>query len=196
MTAFTPRRVNIAISALLCSLAPLAQAEDKQYRYVEAAYAYQSTDWGPYAEENTITALASVDAGEFFHAHLRYNEGDTFMPRGVQQKNWWTYGLGVHWFITEKTSLLAGVDRHELESQSNRPNQRGWEYKIGVRHTLSENWHFTLEAGEINFIVDDDTTFIVEAVRSFQRGLAATFRVRDYDKLDLSSYELGLRWQF
>ncbi len=184
----------------LCLLAACtsfkAAADARHYSYVELAYAYQSTDWGPYAEESNMTFLASAEAFDYLHIHARYNNGDTYLPRGVIQDGWWTYGLGGHYYLNSRTSLLIGADRHELQSQSGRPNQRGWEYKIGVRHDINQQWRLTLEAGDHNVVVDDDTTFIFETLYQPRPKLGFVFRVRDYDKLDLSSYEIGARWDY
>lgn len=184
------------VSTLLAATAISAQADAKHYSYLEAAFAYQSTDWGPYAEEKNATFLASGEAFKYVHAHVRYNDGDTYMPKGVIQDGWWTYGIGAHYYLTANTSVLIGADRHEMQSQSRRPNQRGWEYKVGIRHDINEQWRVTFEAGEHNVVVDDDTTFIFETIYHPKPALGLTFRVRDYDKLDLSSYELGARWSY
>ena len=184
---------------LLCSIVLLssaAQAEPRHYSYLEAAFAYQSTDWGPYEEEENFTFLASAEAFDYFHVHARYNDGDTYMPRGVIQDGWWTYGIAAHYYLNNSTSVLIGADRHEMDSQSRRPNQRGWEYKVGVRHDINARWRLTLEAGEHNVVVDDDTTFIFETLYHPRPDIGFSFRVRDYDKLDLSSYEFGARWSY
>ena len=186
---------GVAVSFLLTATIT-AQAESKHYSYIEAAYAYQSTDWGPFEEEKNATFLASGEAFEYVHAHVRYNDGDTYMPRGVIQDGWWTYGIGAHYYLSPTTSVLIGADRHEMESQSNRRIQRGWEYKVAIRHDFNEKWRATLEIGEHNLIVGDDSTFIAEAIYHPIKALGLTFRVRDYDKLDLSSYELGARWSY
>ncbi|WP_374972765.1 hypothetical protein [Spongiibacter marinus] len=184
---------------LLCSIVLLssaAQAEPRHYSYLEAAFAYQSTDWGPYEEEENFTFLASAEAFDYFHVHARYNDGDTYMPRGVIQDGWWTYGIGAHYYLNNSTSVLIGADRHELKSKGKRPNQRGWEYKVGVRHDINARWRLTLEAGEHNLNVSDDTTFIFETLYHPRPDIGFSFRVRDYDKLDLSSYEFGARWSY
>lgn len=185
------------LSALpLVALASTAHSLPPQshYRYLEAAFAYQSTDWGPYEEEKNLTLLGSAALFKYFHIHARYNNGDTYFPKGVRQKSWLTYGVGAHYYISPRTSVFVGVDQHEMESQSRRPDPEGDEYKIGIRHDLSPNWRLTLEAGEHDLIIENDSTFIAEAIYRPRPDLGLTFRVRDYDELDLSSYELGLRW--
>ncbi len=185
-----------ALCLFILTSSNLTSATPRHYSYLEVAYAYQSTDWGPYAEESNATFLASAEAWEFLHVHARYNNGDTKMPNSVVQDGWWTYGIGGHYYLSDRTSLLIGADRHELHSQSHRPDQRGWEYKIGVRHDINSQWRLTLEAGDHNVVVDDDTTFIFETLYHPRPALGFSFRVRDYDKLDLSSYEFGLRWSY
>ena len=186
----------LAIATALISNGAIAADTGRHYSYLEAAFAYQSTDWGAFEEEENFTFLASGEAFEYVHAHVRYNNGDTYMPHGVIQDGWWTYGIGAHYYLSSNTSLLIGADRHEMKSQSRRPNQRGWEYKVGVRHDFNEQWRITLEAGDHNVVVEDDTTFIFETIYHPVPALGLTFRVRDYDKLDLSSYELGARWSY
>ena len=81
------RHLLALLSALSCALVEASET-GRHFSYVEAAYAYQSTDWGPFEEEKNATFLASGEAFEYVHAHVRYNDGDTYMPRGVIQDGW------------------------------------------------------------------------------------------------------------
>lgn len=166
------------------------------YNYIEAAIAYQSTDWGPYEEETNLTFLASTEFFKIFHLHGRYNNGDTKLPASVQQDSWWTGGIGAHHYLSSATSILAEVDFHEIKPKGTRPDEHGKEYKIGVRHDINTRWRLTLAAGFHDVVVDEDSTFIFETIYSPMKELGLSFRVRDYDKLDLSSYEFGLRYQY
>lgn len=186
----------ISIAAINAHAAGGISPNANQYRYVEAAVAYQSTDWGPFSEETNMTFLASTDFLQYLHAHARYNNGDTKLPKGYQQDGWLTYGIGVHYFIGPNTSLLITADRHELASKNKKPDQDAKEFRAGIRHDLNSHWRLTLEAGEHDLIVGSDTTFIFETVYSYNEHLGGSFRVRDYDELDLSSYELGFRYSF
>lgn len=190
-----------ALSISWCSQLAQANTLDvpQHYNYLEASYAYQSTDWGPYEEENNTTFLASAAIFEYAHVHARYNNGDTSFPKSVRQDGWLTYGIGFHYYTSAATSFFIGYDKHELKAHqsSRRPDQDGNEWKAGVRHDINDQWRVTLEAGEHDLVVEDDTTFIVEALyQPFTNDVGFTFRVRDYDELDLSSYELGVRWSF
>lgn len=187
----------LAISAATAPLAVANSLDPQQhYNYLELAYAYQSTDWQNFDDDEGYTFLASAAIHKYIHVHTRYNSAETFLPAGVQQDGWWTYGIGGHYYLTPSTSLLIGADRHEMESQSNAPNQRGWEYKIGIRHDFNEQWRATLEAGEHDLVVGSDATFIVEGLYQPADNVGVSLRLRDYDKLDLTSYELGLRWSY
>lgn len=166
------------------------------YNYLETAIAYQSTDWGPYEEETNLTLLASTELFKVLHLHGRYNNGDTKLPRSVQQDSWWTIGIGAHHYLSAATSVLAEIDFHEIKPKGNRPDEHGKEYKIGIRHDVNSRWRLTLAAGIHDAVVDHDSTFIFETIYSPLPQLGLSFRVRDYDKLDLSSYEFGLRYQY
>ncbi len=192
-----PRLLALAI-ILPAASATAANTLDPQqhYNYLELAYAYQSTDWQNFDDDEGYTFLASAAIHKYIHVHTRYNSAETFLPEGVRQDGWWTYGIGGHYYLTPNTSLLIGADRHEMESQSNAPNQRGWEYKIGIRHDFNEQWRATLEAGEHDLVVGSDATFTVEGLYQATEAWSVSLRLRDYDKLDLTSYELGLRWSF
>lgn len=199
----TRTRITLASGALAATLSALSHANSidvpQHYNYLEAAYAYQSTDWGPFEEENNMTLLASAAISEFIHLHARYNDGDTYLPKGNRQDGWLTYGIGFHYYLSGATSVFFGYDQHELKGYGDTPRQKdqdGGEYKFGIRHDLNDEWRLTLEAGEHDLIVENDTTFIVEALYQPFNSVGFTFRVRDYDELDLSSYELGVRWSF
>lgn len=190
---------TLLVSSVLATATINAQADAdnaNQYRYLEAAVAYQSTDWGPFSEETNATFLASIDFLKYVHAHARYNNGDTHLPKGYQQDGWLTYGIGAHYFISPNTSLLVTADRHELGSNNKKPDETAREYRVGIRNDLNAQWRLTLEAGEHDLIVGSDTTFIFETIYSYNEHLGGSFRVRDYDELDLSSYELGFRYSF
>lgn len=193
---FTHTTAVLAIAC--CSQFSHANTLDPQqhYNYVEFAYAYQSTDWRNFDDDEGYTFLASAAIHQYIHVHTRYNSAETFLPKGVRQDGWWTYGIGGHYYIAPSTSLLIGVDRHELESQSRAPNQQGWEYKVGIRHDFNDQWRATLEAGRHDLIVSSDATFIVEGLYQPVESVGISLRLRDYDKLDLTSYELGVRWSF
>ncbi|CAA0092595.1 Uncharacterised protein [Zhongshania aliphaticivorans] len=184
----------ISVAATSAS-AESGSTTSNQYRYLEASVAYQSTDWGPFSEETNATFLASVDFLQYVHMHARYNNGETRLPKGFQQDGWLTYGIGAHYFIAPNTSLLITVDRHDMTSKNAKPDQTASEYRAGIRHDFNDHWRLTFEAGEHDLIVKD-TTFIIEGIYSHNDHLGVSLRVRDYDKLDLSSYELGVRYSF
>ncbi|USA44345.1 porin family protein [Spongiibacter taiwanensis] len=191
--------LGAALSAIALGAHANSLDVPQHYNYLEAAYAYQSTDWGPFEEEHNVTLLASASIHEYIHVHARYNNGDTRLPKGKRQDGWLTYGIGFHYYLSGATSVFFGFDKHELDGYGGRPSETdedGGEYKVGIRHDLNDQWRLTLEAGEHDLIVEDDTTFIVEALYQPFDSVGFTFRVRDYDELDLSSYELGVRWSF
>ncbi len=191
-------KAGFAVAILAASMGSTANSLDsaRQYNYLAAALAYQSTDWGPYPEETNATFLASAALSRFVHVHARYNNGNTYLPSYVKQQYWLTYGIGLHYYLTPSTSILIGYDEHRVKTANSRPNQRGDEAKVGIRHDLNAHWRLTLEAGEHDLVVDDDTTFITEVIYHPRDNLGFDFRVRDYDKLDLSSYEFGVRWSY
>ncbi len=184
-----------ALAATLALSALPATAQPGHYGYVEASFSRQNTDWTDFGDDDSKTFLASAALGRYVHVNARYNDGNVNLPRGLREDGWWAYGGGLHHYLSPRTSVLIGAERHEMETLNDTPTQRGWEYHVGIRHDFSKHFRANLLVGE-NDVIFKDTTFTVEGLLQLPYNLAASARIRDYDDLDLTEYELGLRWQF
>lgn len=176
-------------------LAVSAAFADKQFDYLEAALSTQNTDWDGYGDSTAGTVKGGLEFLDYLHVRGRHHDGNVKLPNGLQQETWTAYGLGLHYPLSGRTSVFIGADHNEVEMKNDRPSERGWYYHIGVRHDVTENWQLSLEAGEIDLIFRD-ATFEVNTVYSLFETVGLSATLRDYNDLDLTEYELGLRWFF
>ncbi|MBB3047147.1 hypothetical protein FHR99_001383 [Litorivivens lipolytica] len=164
------------------------------FDYIDLAYSQQNTDWHNYTDSSSATVKTGVSAGDYVQFRARYHDGNVQMPPNVQQETWTAYGVGFRYPVSESLWLYIGGDHNELELR-NRPTERGWYNYVGARYQATPQWQFALEAGETD-VVFRDTTFVVETVYNFHSSLGLSATLRDYDDLDLTEYEIGLRWFF
>jgi hypothetical protein len=179
-------------SAILFS--PLAQASET-FDYVDIGYSLQNTDYSGFGDSSSGTLKASASAFGWIHARGRYHAGNVRLPeKNAQQESWSVLGLGVHYPLNAQTAIFLGSDHNELELQ-NGSTERGWYHHIGLRHEFNDKWQIGLEIGESD-VLFRDTASLIEAIYKVtqQVGLSAT--LRDYDDLDLTEYEVGVRWFF
>lgn len=187
--------VAVSIAAVVTTTPTAAETPPGHYGYLEFGLSRQNTDFADFDDSTAGTVLVGVPVTPYVHFTGRLHEGNVHLPRGLVQERWWTYGAGLHHYFTRRTSAYIGAEHNELETDGRHPTQRGWEYHIGVRHDLTDRIRLLLQVGE-NDTVFADTTFTVEGLYQLPFNLAASARIRDYDDLDLTEYELGLRWQF
>ena len=173
------------------SLGSLCQATEV-FDYVDIAYSKQNTDFAGFGDSRASTLKASISAFDWLHVRGRYHAGNVHLPPANRQDSWSVLGLGLHYFLGDKTAIFIGSDQNELKLESGR-TERGLYHHVGLRHEFNDQWHVGFEIGESD-VVFRDTTFLVETVYKIhpQIGLSAT--LRDYDDLDLTEYELGVRW--
>jgi hypothetical protein len=186
-------RLTLALSLILISTSAIA---DKHFDYADLAYSRQNTDWHNFGDSEATTLKASVSFLKYLHLRGRYNNGGVQLPaRNARQDSWSVIGLGAHYPVNDALSVYIGNDHNELKLQHGLPTERGWYPHIGARYSPSDKWQFALEAGEVD-VLFRDTTFLVETVYSFHPSFGLSATLRDYDDLDLTEYEIGLRWFF
>ncbi|MFT5032439.1 MAG: hypothetical protein ACI9OO_000369 [Bacteroidia bacterium] len=181
-------RFTLATALSLCTIAQATEVFD----YVDVAYSKQNTDFAGFGDSSAATLKASISAVDWLHIRARYNAGNVHLPASNRQDSWAALGLGLHYALSDKTAIFIGSDQNELKLESGR-TERGLYHHIGVRHEFNSQWQVGFEIGESD-VLFRDTTFLVETVYKIhpQIGLSAT--LRDYDDLDLTEYELGVRW--
>lgn len=164
------------------------------FSYVDLAYSQQNTDYDGFGDSSSATVKASASLFTYAHLRARYHDGNVKFPTSARQESWTAYGIGAHYPVTLDLTLYLGADHNELKLES-RPTERGWYPHIGLRYRLNTQWQFALEAGESE-VIFDDTTFLFETVYRILPALGVSATLRDYDDLDLTEYEVGLRWFF
>ncbi|HCS26692.1 MAG TPA: hypothetical protein DIW43_04530 [Spongiibacteraceae bacterium] len=182
---------------LLAAITVLSSASHSTevFDYADIAYSRQNTDFAGFGDSSSGTLKASVSALDRLHARARYNAGNVKLPaNNAQQDSWTVLGLGAHYPLSNQTAIFLGSDHNELELQ-NGSTERGWYHHIGVRHEFSGGWQLGFEIGESD-VLFRDTTFLIETVYKVARQIGVSATVRDYDDLDLTEYEVGLRWFF
>ncbi len=179
------------VLAAALSLGSLCHATEV-FDYADIAYSKQNTDWAGFGDSDTVTLKASTSVFGWLHARIRYNAGNVKLPPNVQQDSWTAAGLGLHYPLGADTSIYIGSDHDEFEIKKG-PTERGWYHHIGLRHEFDNQWQVALEAGESD-VLFRDTTFVVEAVYKLHRQIGLSATLRDYDDLDLTEYEIGVRW--
>ncbi len=164
------------------------------FDYLDIAYSQQNTDWEDFTDSSSTTIKASVSLLTYTHVRARYHDGNVRFPTNARQETWTAYGIGAHYPVTPGLNLYIGADHNELELE-NRPTERGWYPHIGARYQANDQWQFALEVGESD-VIFEDTTFFVETVYNILPALGLSATLRDYDDLDLTEYEVGVRWFF
>ena len=136
------------------------------FDYVDIGYSRQNTDYSGFSDSSSGTVKASVSAFKWFHARGRYHAGNVRLPEENAQQESWS---------------VIGLGVHYPF--------------IGLRHEFNEKWQIGLELGEFD-VLFRDTASLIEGIYKVtpQVGLSAT--LRDYDDLDLTEYEVGVRWFF
>ena len=175
-------------TALLSSTSHSTQAFD----YADIAYSKQNTDYGGFGDSSAATLKASISALNWFHARARHHAGNVHLPPSHRQDSWTALGLGAHYPLSKQTTIFLGSDHNELKLESGR-TERGWYHHIGIRHEFNNDWQLGFEVGESD-VLFRDTTFAIETVYKVARQLGLSATLRDYDDLDLTEYEIGIRW--
>lgn len=178
---------------ILATALPQTLLAADPFSYIDLAYSQQNTDYGQYTDSSSATVKASLSFLKYGHFRGRYHDGNVRLPPNVQQESWATYGLGFHYPLSNKLWLYTGVDHSELKLKTR--TERGSYPHIGARYQLNARWQFALEAGESE-VVFEDTTFLLETVYQFHPAVGISATLRDYDDLDLTEYEVGIRWFF
>lgn len=185
--------ILLVISALLSPLAHTSEVFD----YADIAYSHQNTDYDGFNDSKTSTFKASASVFQWLHARARYNAGDVEMPglKGdVQQESWAVLGVGVHSLLSDQTAIFLGLEQNQLKLQ-NGITETGLYYHLGFKHQFNISWQISFEVGESEASFRD-TTLAFEAIYKVARQFGLSATLRDYDDLDLTEYELGLRWFF
>lgn len=186
-------RAHVLLALLIFFVSSNPASASNVFDYVDLAYSKQNTDFGGFGDSSSGTLKASASAFGWLHARARYNAGNVRLPaRNTQQDSWTVFGLGAHYPLSTQTAIFLGSDHNELELQ-NGTTERGWYHHIGVRHEFGDDWQLGFEIGESD-VLFSDTTFLLEAVYKIHRQIGLSATIRDYDDLDLTEYEIGVRW--
>jgi hypothetical protein len=187
--------------ALACS--PFAHATDSQFKFLEIAYADQNPDFANLPNEEATVLLGNIELDTHVFFSFRYQDGSGQLP--IQQKTdkWYSYGIGFNQYITENLAAYIGYEHNVVKGSGKFKSINGPQYNLGLRYTLND-WFFGLELGYNDVFenkyasgphsLDGDIIATYEAGYTFYNNFAVVLRIRDTADIDLTSYEVGLRY--
>ncbi len=184
---------------LLLPAASLQAAETDFFQYAEIAYAFHNPDDNSRPDREGLTLIGELPLGEQFHIFGRYTEGDGVRVSNHTLDDWYTAGIGWHHEVNLNTALFLRLSYDQAEGQ--RPggggsfSEGGLGYHAGIRAAMADRWLLSLQFGEIDTLIKD-YQLVGEAGYAFSDSLSAQLRIRDYDDLDLTTYEIGFRFRF
>ena len=193
-------------SLLLVTLAfaPLAQA-DSQFKFVELAYADQNPDFQDFDNEDATVFIGNFELHKYLFASIRYQDGSAPLPVPQETDEWYSYGIGAKRELATNFWGYLSLERNVLKGDGADKEEKGMQKNIGFRYTPGK-WRLGLELGVINVFndekarngdsLDDEIIATYEAGYNVWEGLVLMLRIRDTGDLDMTSYEVGLRWEY
>lgn len=199
------------LPALLLSLVAIiagtsqTNAADSQFKFLEYSYADQNPDFGPFENEKANVLLGNIEIDTHVFLSFRYQDGSGQLPINQETDKWYSYGIGFNQYITKNLAAYVSYEQNKVEGSGQFDSISGPQYNIGLRYTLND-WYFGLELGyndvfDNKYVVgshsiDGEIIATYEAAYSFYNNFAVVLRIRDTADLDLTSYEVGLRYNY
>lgn len=194
--------MNTKILALaLVAAAPFAaSADEASYRYLDVSYQFGgSIDAGPSIDTDGFALEASFPIGDNWHVAFDYSDLGTD-PSAIDISDW---ALKAGWhndvFFANVGLESAEFDFCAVLLPPCTIDDSGYNVDFGVRAMTSDTFELNGHVGYSDLgDLDTYTNYGVGAVFLFSEslGLSFNYEMRAGDGIDLSSYGLGLRWNF